>query len=711
MADMAGMLRGALGKERSDIFVAVGVIAVVAMMIIPLPAFLLDALMAGNLIFSLLTILIVLYTKRALEFSVFPTLLLVSTVFSLALNVSSTRLILSQGSEFGGQIVRAFATFVVGTSGSEGLVIGFIIFIILISVQFIVITKGATRVAEVAARFTLDALPGKQMAIEAAYNSGTLSEEEATRQKNELQREVDFYGAMDGASKFVSGNVKVGILITLINVVGGLIVGVTIHNEPWAIAAQTYVSLTVGDGLVTQFPALLISTSTGLIVTRAISDGTFGSDLAGQFSRHSRVYWIAAAFLLFLSFLPGFPWYVLIPLSLLLGLMAFRLSRKEAAEQRSAEEETAETEARAEQEEEVSPVVPLDPLSLELGYGLIPLVDKDQGAELLDRITRIRRESALELGLVVPRIRIIDNMRLEPNEYSVKIKGVEVGRGMLKTGYYLAINPGDVSAELEGEETRDPAFGLPALWIGEDQRDAAERAGFTVVDSPSIIATHLTEIIKKHAYEMLGRQEVKSILDTLREDYPAVVDEVNKVLGLGEIQKVLQGLLMERVSIRNMVPILETLADYAPVSKEISFLVEKARQTLGRQICLHYADEDRVLRVLTIEPNLEQKIIDSRVDTAQGPVAAMEPQEHRKWVRTAANAVHQVQQMGYAPVILCSEAARRLVRQSLERDLPDVGILSVPEISADIRTEGLGEIVLDQEEAEQETAPTGEGAH
>jgi flagellar biosynthesis protein FlhA len=301
-------------------------------------------------------------------------------------------------------------------------------------------------------------------------------------------------------------------------------------------------------------------------------------------------------------------------------------------------------------------------------------------------------------------------MRLEPNEYSVKIKGVEVGRGMLKTGYYLAINPGDVSSDIEGEETRDPAFGLPALWIGEDQRDSAERAGFTVVDSPSIIATHLTEIIKKHAHEMLGRQEVKSILDTLREEYPAVVDEVNKNLGLGEIQKVLQGLLMERVSIRNMVPILESLADYAPISREVSFLVEKARQTLGRQICLHYADDDRVLRVLTIDPGLEQKIIDSRVDTAQGPVAALEPAEHRRWVRTAANAVHQVQQMGYAPVILCSEAARRLVRQSLERELPDVGVLSVPEIVGDIHTEGLGEIVLDEEESQQQAAASGTGA-
>lgn len=700
MSDFTGALRGSLINGRSDIMVAVGVIAVVSMMLIPLPAPILDLLMASNLVLSLLIILIVLYTKRALEFSVFPTILLVSTVFGLALNVSSTRLILSQGSEFEGKMVRAFATFVVGTTGTEGLVIGFIIFIILISVQFIVITKGATRVAEVAARFTLDALPGKQMAIEAAYNSGSLTEEEATRQKNDLQKEVDFYGAMDGASKFVSGNVKVGILITAINIIGGLIVGTTIHGESIGLAANTYVSLTVGDGLITQFPALLISTATGLIVTRAISDGTFGADVSQQFSQHARVYWIAAVFLFAMAFLPGFPSAVLIVLSLMIGFLAFRLSRRVAAREKT-EKEAAETRKKEEAPQEISPVVPLDQLSLELGYGLIPLVDKDQGAELLDRITRIRRESALELGLVVPRIRIIDNMRLEPNEYSVKIKGVEVGSGNLRMGYYLAINPGDVSEEVEGETTTDPAFGLPALWISEEKREEAERAGYTVVDSPSVIATHLTEIIKRHAHEMLGRQEVKSILDALREDYSAVVDEVNKVLSLGEIQKVLQALLQERVSIRNMVPILETLADYAPISKNSAFLVEKARQTLGRQICLQYTDDDRVLRVLTVEPSLEQEIIDSKVETPQGPVASLEPSMHRAWINAVINAVHQIQQQGYLPVILCSEAARRLVKQSIERDLPDAAVLSVPEVVKDVTTEGLGEIVLEMQEQQQ----------
>ncbi|HKJ85312.1 MAG TPA: flagellar biosynthesis protein FlhA, partial [Spirochaetia bacterium] len=579
MADLQSVLGSAFMRRRSDVLVAVGVIVVVMMLIIPLPTFLLDTFMSVNIVLSLLVILIVLYTTNALEFSVFPTLLLVATVFGLALNVSSTRLILAQGAEFDGRIVIAFSNFVVGTTGTEGLVIGIIIFIILIAVQFIVITKGATRVAEVAARFTLDALPGKQMAIEAEYNSGAITEEVAAKRKNDLEREVDFYGAMDGASKFVSGNVKIGILITVINIVGGIIVGVTLHGETLAEAAATYIRFAVGDGLVTQFPALLISTATGIIVTRAISDGSFGEDITHQFSRQSRIYWIVSAFLVGLAFLPGFPWYVLLPLALMSGFLAYRLGHKQVEDE--AKEKLAAETAAPEAPTEVSPVAPLDPLSLELGYGLVPLVDRDKGAELLDRVTRIRREMALDLGLVVPRIRIIDNMRLEPSEYSFKIRGTEVGRGTIRMGHFLAINPGSVSEEVPGERTTDPAFGLPAMWITEDIRDRAERAGYTVVDSPSIIATHLTEIIKHHAADILGRQEVRSMLDTLKREYSAVVEDVQAVLSLGEVQKVLQSLLGEQVSIRNLVAILEALADFAAVSKEPTFLVEKVRQALA----------------------------------------------------------------------------------------------------------------------------------
>jgi flagellar biosynthesis protein FlhA len=694
MADVRG-IQSITGGRRSDIFVAVGVIAVVTMLIIPLPAFVLDTLMSVNIVLSLLTILIVLYTRHALEFSVFPTLLLIATVFGLALNVSSTRLILSQGSQFQGKLIRAFGTFVVGASGTEGYVIGLIIFVIIIAVQFIVITKGSTRVAEVAARFTLDALPGKQMAIEAEYNSGLITEEEATRKKAELQREADFYGAMDGASKFVAGNVKVGILITLINIIGGMIVGMTIHGESFAVALDTYVSLTIGDGLVTQLPALLISTSTGVIVTRAVSDESFGLDITKQFSFQSRPYLIAAGFLGVLAFLPGFPWYVLLPLGGMLAGLGLTLRRQKQAAVEMEQVQEAEARARV-APVEISPVVPLDPLSLEIGYGLIPLVDKDKGAELLDRITRIRREAALDLGLVVPRIRIIDNMRLEPSEYCFKIRGVEVGRGVIKMGSYLAINPGGIKEELEGESTTDPAFSLPATWIAESEREKAERLGYTVVDPPSIIATHLTEIIKAHAGEILGRQEVQSILDTLKNDYPTVVEEVAKSFSVGEIQKVLQGLLKEQVSIRNIVVILETMADYTSVSKDTAFLIEKVRQSLRRQICLHYSGDSKTIHVMTLEPELEQQIIAARVDTAVGPTAALEPQMHRKWINALTNMVRTVQEQGHQPLILCSEAARPLVKGSTIREIPHLVVLSVPEIVPDVKIETLGEIRIEE---------------
>ncbi|KGE73540.1 flagellar biosynthesis protein FlhA [Spirochaeta lutea] len=696
MSDIPSMLGSAFLKDRSDALVAVGVVVVVMMLIIPLPTVLLDLFQSFNLIITLLILLIVLYTQRAMDFSIFPTILLVSTVFSLALNVSSTRLILAQGSDFGGQLVRAFGNFVVGTEGTQGLVIGIIIYIIVVAVQFLVITKGATRVAEVAARFTLDALPGKQMAIDQEYSSGLITEAEAQKRKSDLQKEVDFYGAMDGASKFVQGNVTVGILITVINIVGGMIVGMTLHGETLDVAVNTYISLTIGDGLISQFPALLVSTATGLIVTRSISDGTFGSDVTQQFSRQGRVYWIAAIFLLVLSFLPGFPWYVLLPMSIASGFLAYRLNRREV--RREAEgvmgKKSEEEQAAADQSNEISPVAPLDPISLELGYGLVPLVDKDQGAELLERITKIRRESALDLGLVVPRIRIIDNMRLDPAEYCLKIRGVEVGRGMLRMGMYLSINPGGVTEEIPGEKTRDPAFGLPALWISEDQRDRAERSGYTVVDPPSIIATHLTELIKRHASEILGRQEVKAILDTLKKDYSAVVEEIQGVLGIGEVQKVLQGLLREQVSIRNMVAILETLADYGKLTKDLSFLIEKTRQALARQITMQYVDEQKTLHVITLEPSLEQSIIDSRLETAGGVVSGLPPDEQRRWINGVLNTVRSVQEQGYYPIILCQEAARPLVKESTKRDLPDLIVLSVPEIIDEIRVEGIAEIQL-----------------
>lgn len=683
-------------SNRNDILVAIGVVLMVAGFLLPVPGFVLDFFMSINILVSLMIILIVLFNKRALDFSVFPTILLVSTVFSLVLNVSSTRLILSEGPRFDGKLVKAFSTFVVGASGSEGVIIGLIIFVILIAVQFLVITKGATRVAEVAARFTLDALPGRQMAIDAAYSAGGITLEEATKQKEELQSEVNFYGAMDGASKFISGNVKVGIFITVIDILGGLLVGMTIHGQSFQEALNMYVSLTIGDGLVSQFPALLISTATGLLVTRSISDDTFAGDVSRQFTSQISIYWIVSAVMLLLAFLPGFPTLVLFTISALLALAGYALTQKSIKKEKQEEQDKLlqETKDREGLAKEVSPVVPLDPFSLELGYGLIPLVDKEKGTELLDKIVKVRREIALEFGVVVPKVRIIDNMRLEPNVYSFKIRGVEMGKGEIRLGRYMVINPPQGSEALQGEYTQDPAFGLPAIWIDESERIKAEKMGLTVVDPPSIIITHLTEVIKKHVWEVLTRQDVQSMMDVLKKDYPAVVEEVLKNFNLGEIQKVFQGLLKEQVSIRNLVVVLESMADNATLSKDIPFLIEKVRQSLGRQICLQYVDENMTLPCLTIEPTLEREIIDSRVEQGVQVMAALDPQTVRAFVNSSLNAIYQAQQQGSFPVILCSEAARALVYSTLSRDVSDLVVISVPEVPRDVNVNVVGEISI-----------------
>jgi flagellar biosynthesis protein FlhA len=686
----------AFGDPR-DLFIAIGVVLVVIMLIIPLPTVLLDTLMALNLVLALLILLIVLYTKKATDFSVFPSVLLIVTVFGLALNISSTRLILTKGASFDGRMIGAFSRFVVGSGGTEGLVVGFIIFIIIIAVQAIVITKGATRISEVAARFALDAMPGKQMAIDAEFTSGAITEDVARERKREVQQEADFYATMDGASKFISGNVQVGIFITVVNMLGGIIVGAAILGEPIAQAVGIYIRFTIGDGLLSQFPALLVSTATGIMVTRAVSNGTLGEDVATQFTKDARIYWIGAIVLGGFALLPGFPWYVLIPLAILLGFMAYRLgqAQRKKASMDAMMAKPASAKKTGEDTGEMSPIVPLDSLSLELGYGLIPLVDKDKGAELLERVQGVRRQAALDLGLVIPKIRIIDNMLLEPSEYCFKIRGVDVGRGKIRMGYYLCINPGNARVELAGEKTRDPAFGLPALWISDDKRDEAERAGYTVVDSPSIIATHLTEIIKRHCAEILGRQETQGILDTLKRDYPAVVEDVQQHLGLGKIQKVLQNLLQEQVSIRDMVTILEAVADYAPATQDPRTLTEKARQALGRQLCLQYADDKRVLHVLTIDPPLEQKIVETKAPTSSGFISALDPAVQNAWIKALARSVVAVEERGWFPVVVCSEAARYLVKSSTERDLPRLVVLSALELVPDVSVEAIGVVRLE----------------
>lgn len=690
-------LKSNLFKNLSDSIMAVAAIVVILMIIVPLPTVLLDLLMACNLLASLLILLLVIYTPRAIDFSSFPTILLIVTVFGLGLNVSSTRLILSKGTQFDGKMVRAFSTFVVGSGGMEGTLIGFVIFIIIIAVQAMVITKGATRIAEVAARFTLDAMPMKQAAIESEYNQGALTEEEARQKKLELQVESDFYASMDGASKFVSGNVKVGIFITVINLVVGLIFGMVLREENFQDAIGVYASLTIGDGLLSQLPSLLVSFATGLIVARAASDGktTIGETVKKEFTKSSYIYIVGGVAMGILGILPGFPWYVLVPMGAALVYLGIRLHKVEVIKQTTsiaAEKQKKAGSASPSKELERNAIAPLDELSLELGLGLLQLVDKEKGAELLERITRIRRESLLDLGLVVPPIRIIDNMRLEPNEYSFKIKGVEIGKSKIRMGCYMCMDTGGVINKIQGEATVEPAFNLPAIWVTEDKREEAERSGYSVIDPPTIIATHLTELIKKHASEILGRQEVKSMLDALKEKYPAVVEEVTKIFSMGQIQKVLQGLLKEQVSIRNMVVILETISDFGGVTKDTFDLVEKVRQALGRQICLQYADDKNTLHVFTVEPAFLSRIVDSGVKTVNGPIAALEINEQRAWLNALSGAVNLAGERGFMPVILCPQEARALVKVSSERELPQIVVLSIQEIAPDIKVEMIGEI-------------------
>ena len=714
MADAARSNGTAQGKPEGSNFnfidflyknrIAVAVVAVLAMFIIPLPTVLLDVFLTLNLVLSILVLLIVLYNKKPTDFSLFPTTLLIITVFSLALNVSSTRAILTQGGHFNGRMIKAFATFVVGSSGTSGIVVGAIIFFVFIMVELLVITKGATRVSEVAARFSLDGMPQKQMSIDAEYSSGAISQEEATARKKALQSESDFYGSMDGASKFISGNVKVGILIVVIDVIGGMIIGMAIHGEPLAQAAATYTSFTIGDGLLAQLPALLISVAMGIVVTRAAAPGDISEQISIQFTRDARAYGAAAGVLFGMALIPGFPKYVLIPMAVFFGFYAYKISQVKKKEAGFADMMAKTGEGAKKQKDEKAEIPQMDPpdnLSLELGYGLIPLVDKEKGAELLERMQGMRRQIALDMGIVIPKIRIIDNVLLGSSEYCFKIRGVDVGKSTIRMGYYLCINPGTVKEEISGEKTRDPAFGLPAIWLGEERRGEAERAGYTVVDPPSIIATHLTDIIKHHAAELLDRQNMQNIIDSLRKDYSAVVDEVlmgrdGKGLTIGGIQKVFQGLLKEQVSIRNKVSILESIADFWPVSSVTWFLVEKARQALASQICHQFADEDRVLHVLTIDPVLEQKIFDSKVQNNSGEVfAALEPTLQNAWIRALGKAVGAVRGQSYYPVLLCSQNSRYIVRAALERELPEVAVISFAEIALDYKIESIGIVKLE----------------
>ncbi len=683
--------------QRTDIFIAIGVVGVVLMLIIPVPAIILDFLIAISFALGLITLVTIMYMGRVLELSVFPSLLLISTVYRLAVNVSSTRLILLEGPAFKGKLIQAFGQFVVGGN----YVVGIIIFLILIAVQFIVITKGATRVSEVAARFTLDAMPGKQMAIDADVSAGLVTEEAAIQKRLDIQREADFYGAMDGASKFVQGDVKVGLLITIINIIGGLIIGMAMRGESLRDAVATYTMLTIGDGLVSQIPSLMMSTATGIIVTRAVAMNDLGTELTSQLLSQPRTLWIGAGFLIFLSILPGFPKFPLIFLGIMLGFFGVYLRRGLKLKEETGPELKKGAEEAAKGPESVLGLLQIDPIALEIGYNLIPLVDQEQGGDLLERVTMIRRQSAIELGLIFPPIRIRDNMRLEPNVYSIKIKGIEVGAGTIRMGKYLAMNPGRIEEKVEGEETVEPAFGLPAIWIDEANREKAERLGYTVVDSPSVIATHLTEIIKTYASEVLGRQDVQALLNSLRTDYPAVVTEVEKSgATVGDIQKVLKGLLREGVSIRDLITIMETIADYFAVIKAPDELIELVRQALSRQICQQYSDSEKKISVITVSKDVEEEIKNSIEVTERGKRFSMEPVKQKKLLTVISEESKKVKELGLKPVFLTSPEIRTIFSNLVTPIMPNVAVLSSLEITPDIRLEAVGNIAL-YEEARQ----------
>jgi len=688
---MADEIESRVWWKRTDILIAIGVIAVVLMLIVPIPAILLDFLIAISFSIGLITIITVMYMKRAIDLSVFPSLLLVTTVYRLAVNVSSTRLILLEGPAFKGKIIKAFGQFVIGGN----YVVGIIIFLILIAVQFIVIMKGATRVSEVAARFTLDAMPGKQMAIDADISAGLITEEEAIKKRIDIQREADFYGAMDGASKFVQGDVKVSLLITIINIVGGLIIGMAIRGETLSSAVATYTMLTIGDGLVAQIPSLMMSTATGVIVTRAVAMNDLGTELTSQLLNQPRTLWIGAGFLIFLAILPGFPKIPLIVLGAAMSILAFYLRRGMKVKEEAKLGLKKEKEEVTKGPENVLGLLQIDPIALEIGYNLIPLVDPDQGGDLLERVTMIRRQSAIEFGLIFPPIRIRDNMRLDPNTYSIKIKGVEVGKGSIRMGKYLAMNPGNVKEKIEGEETVEPAFGLPAIWIDEANREKAERLGYTVVDAPSVIATHMTEVIKSYASEVLGRQDVQALLNSLSTDYSVVVDEVKKSgATIGDIQKILKGLLREGVSIRDLVTIMETIADYFPSVKGPDELIELVRQALSRQICQQYSDPEKKIPVITVSKEVEEEIRNSIVETERGKKFAMEPGEQKKLLNGITDEVKKIREKGLKPVFLTSPEIRAIFSNIVSSIVPHAAVLSSFEIATDIRLEAVGNIAF-----------------
>lgn len=676
-------------ERRLDILVAFGVLGIVLMIIIPLPTFLLDILLAVNIGFAVLILLMTLLSKSTLELSIFPTILLVTTLFRLGLNISSTRLILTEGNA--GEVIEAFGTFVVGGN----YVVGVVIFLIIMIVQFMVITNGSGRVAEVAARFTLDAMPGKQMSIDADLNAGVIDEKTAIRKRKELQLESEFYGAMDGASKFVKGDAQAGIIVTLINVLGGIVIGMMMLDMDFSEAVQTYIRLTIGDGLVSQVPALLISTSAGILVTKAGGDENFGTQFGQQLISIPRAIAMTGATLLVLGFMPGLPKMAFFSLGIGAIALSVLLNKEEKEEQEELElVERQEGESQPptpQMAEDVSKLISVEPIEVEIGYGLIPLADESSGGDLLQRIVSVRRQCAIEMGIVVQPIRIRDNLQLEPNQYAVKIKGNTVTLNDLMPTMLLCMNPMGGDIDIEGIKTKEPTFGLDAFWINKEKSEEAELKGYTVVDPTTILVTHLLEIIKSKSYELLGRQEVKELIESMRERYSAVVEElIPDLMSLGEIQTVLQNLLKEKVAIKDRVTILENLANNAKNTKDVEILTEYVRISLSRSICAELVDENNAITVLTLSPDVENIISNNLQRSVNGTYPAVTPDITNKIFSNIQSSIESINFNNNRPILLVSPKIRAPFRKLIEMVFPQVTILSLNEIPNDIQIKAQG---------------------
>ena len=682
-------------KGLNDVVMALGIIAVLTIMIIPIPTGLLDMLLSVNISMGIVILLTTVYVHRPLEFSSFPSVLLIATLFRLALNISTTRTILLHGSEgeaAAGEVIRSFGRFVVGGNP----VVGIIVFSILVIINFIVITKGAGRIAEVAARFTLDKMPGKQMAIDADLNSGLISESDAKARRREIEEESEFFGAMDGASKFVRGDAVAGILITFINIIGGFVIGVAQQGLSAADSASIYTILTVGDGLVAQIPALVISTAAGFLVTRASTDANMADHVGAQVTAQPRVILLSSGVLGLFAVIPGMPTVPFSALAILLGVWSYFLfKRVEAVERATTQEEAVQAQEESQVEEPIENFLSLDLLRLDVGYGLISLVDETQQGTLLEKIRAIRKQFATDMGFVVPPIHIKDNLQFKPSEYAFLIRGVEVGRGELKPTSFLAMEGGMVTGQVEGTPTTEPAFGLPAIWIHSNDRERAEMLGYTVVDAATVLATHVTELIHTHAHEMLNRQEVQQLLDLVAKNQPKLVDElVPNVVNLGGIQKVLQGLLRERVSIRDMTTILETMADYAKVIKQPAQLVELVRQSLARALVTTYLDEEGNLSALVLGADAENMIAEAIVDGEYGSYLALAPRSATLFLSRIRESVEHIASQVVQPVIITGSRVRPFVKQATEAAIPHLVILSQNEIPSNISIHSLGSVTL-----------------